>query len=1420
MAGMSNKISNVLGVPIPGPLGQQLKIRSKKNVGYTRNNDDIVYLANKTSWVRMVSSVQVIGEDQKYFNDLFPILDLSGPDDLAKRFVLFAGVSENNNNAYTLKSGISGIKAAYSPLGEPEINKYGYRPMPGITDASIETQGRLGSIRMATINFKVWDKYQLDVMDALYFKLGYTMFLEWGHTVYYDNDEKLQKSEFVQIDPFEKGVKKEKILRQIAENVSKTNGNYDGMLGMCTNFNFTYNQEGGFDCTVKIIALGALADSTKLNQTQALPSLNTEVIKKLIGTLQKIEQEKIDALAAEERKKNAALNAEVAKKEAVAAPVEKKTIKEFFAAKYPNKYGSSLDSGVLPPFNAGKEYGAFVFADSDAREPAVAYSIYPKKLGLGIYSDNEKNKKLYESYTANTYQVSNALKKISTNGDGKSFYPFGKTGGKGIVYEYNTFDPDTVNILNYLDGPNGKYPFKIDFKIDQSKISSEAAEAFSKKYNAPGEFKKSGYYLYVMDKISRLWSAGGGGIVKKDWDSFNLQMYKNPYTFQLDYLDSGGTIKYDLPRTSEGTGFTIEITLNIEVDNKTPEKETYLDNAGNSVLRDIPNPGGDSPTKRKQTSIPIKFTFCDGVIISDLKLTADAARDPFKDYTDRIAKQNTAAAPPPPEPEEKPTVATVTEEEAQKYHSGLEYFIRSIQLYGLTEFLEKKQLRVKEVDLYKGGGKNSFIVQAFANGVLSEIVDDLGKDTIPEKYQNINKDQNRQKLMYAYASYGFNHNLMGTSDGKLEVPQVNFKDLFKAWAVPYKINGGIVSGTDVNYPVYIKLGLLFMFINHMCTIYDSEKGETVFTKDQVPLLYLDFNPDTNICLSEPMQLSTDPLKFIIPWRSTNAEYFTLFDDAVTKKSKGQAFVGDGTEDDPAEPVFLPEQNDFLSAQLPNFKDPSPEPISAYRGLIMNALVNTDYILNLCKNFASNNESQSVYLKQFLQQLVNDLNKSLGDINIFRIAYSDTGNCLYIADDQFCPPHANEATYLRAQIDQPSGDIYTLPLFGVNSIAKSISINTEVSSRLANMIAISSNSDQTSDSGKDGSPFGHMNVNFIDRYKVQALSAGASSGKSADVIKKEAEELKKAEDLRKKDINKADKSSAKMFNAFIRSCFSTDSPSVDDISSATNYYIERMNKRKSQHSGTRSSAMIPVSVEFKTDGLAGLAMGHAFALPEELLPNTYSNSFSRRKDKKDNKRIGFVVVGLNNSLQGNIWETTVKANMIYLKDADDFVGTGFNFKKDLAQGDFIGTPAEDTTDTDYSNSAPASNFPSTPSAYPNVKYSNIGLGNPASDKINPNVLKDVSDAAVKSGVTVSVTTAVSGHHTDPPSRHTYGNAVDIAIIDGISVRPNASNIAKIKEFTQALVDMGYKKNSESGNPKAVLTFGFPKHDDHVHVSNKA
>jgi hypothetical protein len=121
-------------------------------------------------------------------------------------------------------------------------------------------------------------------------------------------------------------------------------------------------------------------------------------------------------------------------------------------------------------------------------------------------------------------------------------------------------------------------------------------------------------------------------------------------------------------------------------------------------------------------------------------------------------------------------------------------------------------------------------------------------------------------------------------------------------------------------------------------------------------------------------------------------------------------------------------------------------------------------------------------------------------------------------------------------------------------------------------------------------------------------------------------------------------------------------------------------------------------------------------------------------------------------------------------------------------------------------------------YDNIDFKDkvVGSSTPSKDGINPALLKDIQRAAKNAGIKVDVTTAVSGHGTSKPTRHSSGNAVDIAIINGKAV--SNSNRKDADNFVDELVKMGYVKNKEVGNPKAVLTFGFPKHDNHVHVSN--
>jgi len=128
------------------------------------------------------------------------------------------------------------------------------------------------------------------------------------------------------------------------------------------------------------------------------------------------------------------------------------------------------------------------------------------------------------------------------------------------------------------------------------------------------------------------------------------------------------------------------------------------------------------------------------------------------------------------------------------------------------------------------------------------------------------------------------------------------------------------------------------------------------------------------------------------------------------------------------------------------------------------------------------------------------------------------------------------------------------------------------------------------------------------------------------------------------------------------------------------------------------------------------------------------------------------------------------------------------------------------------------------SYPNIKFE----GSTASDKINLSLLSDINAAANAAGITVSLGTAVSGHremtNSGNVSRHTTGEAVDISRVNGVGWKSKSDAESKkilggIESFVNNLRNAGYTVNSESGNSKAILYFGFPEHDNHIHISNK-
>jgi hypothetical protein len=284
---------NILGEGFPQEIIDQVEQRQKVyGSGYNslnpRTPEEIVYLNANTSWVKLASSVNV--DDPSIIrNSSLAGEDIKG-NKLAQKFVLFNGTdnySEKLRSGIALNGDLLGNNNAYGIGG----TEFGLRPMMGITSADIKHENR-GSIRRATIQVKAFNKVQFDIIDVLYLRLGFNVLLEWGHSMYFDNNGVLQKgteNDNSLIDKFlypsstpiftpgppgnviggttstPTSLTYVDFLNLIDSQRRKSNGNYDAMFGKVCNFHWSFLPDGSYDITIELVSIGDIIESFKIN---------------------------------------------------------------------------------------------------------------------------------------------------------------------------------------------------------------------------------------------------------------------------------------------------------------------------------------------------------------------------------------------------------------------------------------------------------------------------------------------------------------------------------------------------------------------------------------------------------------------------------------------------------------------------------------------------------------------------------------------------------------------------------------------------------------------------------------------------------------------------------------------------------------------------------------------------------------------------------------------------------------------------------------------------------------------------------------------------------------------------------------------------------------------------------------------------
>jgi hypothetical protein len=271
----------ILGEGFKDYVREQINIRQQKLSAFNKDNSLLKYLTSNTPFIRLTSGVNI---SDKILEEYELPLDLAG-NRLATQYILeaarfkpgYAGDLEDPNSTIgVLTSGVgfSDFNTSYGFLSD---SNYGYVPPPGITQISAKTLNR-GTIREATIQILCHNIKQFYIINLLFLKLKYSLLLEWGHTIYYDDVGNLIEGfsipnlsgEFLK-----GGMSQGEFLTKIEQKRAESFGNYDAFFGWVKNFQWEAQENGSYNITVNAISTGDVIESLRIN-TNFNPNVSIE----------------------------------------------------------------------------------------------------------------------------------------------------------------------------------------------------------------------------------------------------------------------------------------------------------------------------------------------------------------------------------------------------------------------------------------------------------------------------------------------------------------------------------------------------------------------------------------------------------------------------------------------------------------------------------------------------------------------------------------------------------------------------------------------------------------------------------------------------------------------------------------------------------------------------------------------------------------------------------------------------------------------------------------------------------------------------------------------------------------------------------------------------------------------------------------
>lgn len=263
-------MGNILGENFHPKIKKQIDVRQESLGTYSNiSSKDLIYYQNKSPFLKLSSSVNLEpnGENTDLLMKLLGVNESDIINEgLAKKCILHGGVV--NKDKPSPQSGLRSSNNIFSGAYGWGGGERGFIPQPGIVGADV-TYYNNGALSKCTVNIKCFSREQFAIIDALYMRPGFGVLLEFGWSLYLDNDGNLTRMNEFDSDALKKffeGEDKDNfaIYREIQKGRIEHCGNYDGVYGKISKFDWSFGNDGSYDITIQITGYGDTIESLKV----------------------------------------------------------------------------------------------------------------------------------------------------------------------------------------------------------------------------------------------------------------------------------------------------------------------------------------------------------------------------------------------------------------------------------------------------------------------------------------------------------------------------------------------------------------------------------------------------------------------------------------------------------------------------------------------------------------------------------------------------------------------------------------------------------------------------------------------------------------------------------------------------------------------------------------------------------------------------------------------------------------------------------------------------------------------------------------------------------------------------------------------------------------------------------------------------